>query len=339
MRKTIQYEAVTVNAGPKRRQAVSKELHLLRLVFASFAVNFYTRLMPKKGKSNIVKIGLVQMNCDQKPKANLKKAIVRIEEAAKQGAQIVCLQELFRSQYFCQTEDIALFKLAETIPGPTTDALSKVAQQKKVVIVASIFEKRAAGVYHNTAVIINATGKIAGKYRKMHIPDDPLYYEKFYFTPGDLGFQTHDTKYGKVGALVCWDQWFPEAARLTALSGSQFLFYPTAIGWLPDEEEEMNQAQHSAWETIQRAHAIANGVYVVVVNRVGREGKLNFWGQSFVADPFGRIIAKASSDKEEVLVVDCDLDKIEETRQNWPFLRDRRIDAYGNLLYRYADNA
>ena len=271
-------------------------------------------------------------------KANLKKAIVRIEEAARDGAQIVCLQELFRSQYFCQSEDIALFKLAETIPGPTTDALSKVAHQKKVVIVASIFEERAAGVYHNTAVIIDATGKIVGKYRKMHIPDDPLYYEKFYFTPGDLGFQTHLTKYGKVGALVCWDQWFPEAARLTALSGSQFLFYPTAIGWLPDEEEEMNQAQHSAWETIQRAHAIANGVYVVVVNRVGQEGKLNFWGQSFVADPFGRIIAKASSDKEEVLVVDCDLDKIEETRQNWPFLRDRRIDAYGNLLYRYADN-
>ena len=295
--------------------------------------------MPKKAKSKTVKIGLVQMSCDQKPEKNLKKAIARIVEVAKEGAQIVCLQELFRSQYFCQTEDIALFKLAETIPGPTTDALSKVAKQRKVVIVASIFEKRAAGVYHNTAVIINASGKIAGKYRKMHIPDDPLYYEKFYFTPGDLGFQTHDTKYGKVGALVCWDQWFPEAARLTALSGSQFLFYPTAIGWLPDEEEEMNQAQHSAWETIQRAHAIANGVYVVVVNRVGREGKLNFWGQSFVADPFGRIIAKASSDKEEVLVVDCNLDKIEETRQNWPFLRDRRIDFYAPLSSRFLDSS
>jgi N-carbamoylputrescine amidase len=294
--------------------------------------------MPKKAKSNIVTVGLVQMNCDPKPEANLKKAIARIREAAKKGAQIVCLQELFRSQYFCQTEDIELFKLAETIPGPTTDALGKVARQNRVVIIASLFEKRAAGVYHNTAVIIDATGKISGKYRKMHIPDDPLYYEKFYFTPGDLGFQTHDTKYGKVGALVCWDQWFPEAARLTALSGSQFLFYPTAIGWLPEEKEEMNQAQHSAWETIQRAHAIANGVYVVVVNRVGREGKLTFWGQSFVSDPFGRIIAKASADKEEVLVVACDLDKIEETRQNWPFLRDRRIDFYTPLSSRFLDS-
>jgi len=293
--------------------------------------------MAKKGKSNTVKVGLVQMSCDLEPETNLKKAIERIGEAAKKGAQIVCLQELFRSQYFCQTEDISLFKLAETIPGTTTEALGKIARQKKVVIVASLFEKRAAGVYHNTAVIIDATGKLAGKYRKMHIPDDPLYYEKFYFTPGDLGFQTHDTTYGKIGALVCWDQWFPEAARLTALSGAQFIFYPTAIGWLPDEEEEMNLAQHSAWETIQRAHAIANGVYVVVVNRVGREGKLNFWGQSFVADPFGRIIAKASSDKEEVLVVDCDLDKIEETRQNWPFLRDRRIDFYAPLSARFLE--
>jgi N-carbamoylputrescine amidase len=295
--------------------------------------------MAKKVQSNIVKVGLVQMSCDPKPAANLKKAIARIGQAAKQGAQIVCLQELFRSQYFCQTEDIELFKLAEAIPGPTTEALSKVARQHQVVILASLFEKRAAGVYHNTAVMIDANGKIAGKYRKMHIPDDPLYYEKFYFTPGDLGFQTHNTKYGKVGALVCWDQWFPEAARLTALSGAEFILYPTAIGWLPDENEEMNQAQHSAWETIQRAHAIANGVYVVVVNRVGREGKLNFWGQSFVADPFGRIIAKASADKEEVLVVDCDLNKIEETRQNWPFLRDRRIDFYAPLSSRFLEPA
>jgi N-carbamoylputrescine amidase len=294
--------------------------------------------MAKKSKSNIVKVGLVQMSCDQKPEANLKKAIAGIGAAAEQGAQIVCLQELFRSQYFCQTEDIELFKLAEPIPGPTTAALSKVARQKKVVILASLFERRAAGVYHNTAVIIDADGKIVGKYRKMHIPDDPLYYEKFYFTPGDLGFQTHNTQYGKVGALVCWDQWFPEAARLTALSGAEFIFYPTAIGWLPDENEEMNQAQHSAWETIQRAHAIANGVYVVVVNRVGCEGKLNFWGQSFVADPFGRIIAKASADKEEVLVVACDLDKIEETRQNWPFLRDRRIDFYAPLSSRFLES-
>jgi N-carbamoylputrescine amidase len=294
--------------------------------------------MPKKAKSNIVKVALVQMSCEQKPEANLKKAFARIGEAARKGAQIVCLQELFRSQYFCQTEDIELFKLAETIPGPTTDALGKVARQKQVVIVASIFEKRAAGVYHNTAVIIGAGGKLVGRYRKMHIPDDPLYYEKFYFTPGDLGFQTHNTEYARIGALVCWDQWFPEAARLTALSGAEFIFYPTAIGWLPGEAEEMNQAQHSAWETIQRAHAIANGVYVVVVNRVGREGKLNFWGQSFVADPFGRVIAKASADNEEVLAVDCDLDEIEKTRQNWPFLRDRRIDAYDKLLYRYIGN-
>src|SRR5258707_2087256 len=279
--------------------------------------------MAKKSKSDIVKVGLVQMSCDPKPEANLKKAIARIGDAARQGAQIVCLQELFRSQYFCQTEDIELFKLAETIPGPTTEALAKVARQKKIVILASLFERRAAGVYHNTAVVIDADGKIAGKYRKMHIPDDPLYYEKFYFTPGDLGFQTHDTKYGKVGALACCDQRFPEAARLTALSGAEFIFYPTAIGWLPDENEEMNQAQHSAWETIQRAHAIANGVYVVVWNRVGPEGKLNFWGQSFVADPFGRIIAKASADKEEVLVFDCALTKIEEKRQNWTFFRSR----------------
>ncbi len=288
-------------------------------------------------KKNNVSIGLVQMSCEQKPEANLRKAIARIEEAAKNGAQIVCLQELFRSQYFCQTEDIELFKLAETIPGPSTDALAKVAKKNNVVIVASLFEKRAAGIYHNSAAIIDEKGKIAGKYRKMHIPDDPLYYEKFYFTPGDLGFQTHETKYGNVGTLVCWDQWFPEAARLTALGGAQFLFYPTAIGWLPDEAEEMNQAQHAAWETIQRGHAIANGVYVVVVNRVGREGKLNFWGQSFVVDPFGRIIAKASATEEETLVVNCDLSRIDETRQNWPFLRDRRIDAYQGLGYRYGD--
>src|SRR5260370_285348 len=290
----------------------------------------YTRRsMPKNKSSQVVSVGLVQMSCLPKPEANLKKAISHIGEAAKQGAQIVCLQELFRSQYFCQTEDIELFKLAETIPGPSTEALSKVARRKKVVIIESLFEKRAAGFSHNTAVIIDNNGKIAGKYRKMHIPDDPLYYEKFYFTPGDLGFQTHQTKVAKIGTLVCWDQWFPEAARLTALSGAQFLFYPTAIGWLPNEEKEMNEAQHSAWETIQRAHAIANGVYVVVVNRVGREGQLNFWGQSFVSDPFGRIIAKAASDKEETLIVECDLKRIEETRQNWPFLRDRRIDAYG----------
>jgi N-carbamoylputrescine amidase len=293
--------------------------------------------MPKKKNSDTVTVGLVQMSCGPKPEANLKKALARIEEAAKKGAEIICLQELFRSQYFCQIEDIELFKLAETIPGPSTEALTKVARKNKIVIVASLFEKRAAGLYHNTAVIIDADGKVAGNYRKMHIPDDPLYYEKFYFTPGDLGFKTHDTRYGKVGTLVCWDQWFPEAARLTALGGAQFLFYPTAIGWLPEEDPEMNLAQHSAWETIQRGHAIANGVFVVVVNRVGKEGKLTFWGQSFVADPFGRIIAKASADKEEILIVDCDLRNIELTRQNWPFLRDRRIDAYEGLSYRFGD--
>jgi N-carbamoylputrescine amidase len=297
----------------------------------------YSAHMAKKKPSTVVTLGLVQMSCDPKPDANLKKAITRIGEAAKRGAQIVCLQELFRSQYFCQSEDIQNFKLAEPIPGASTDQLSKVARQKKVVIIASLFEKRAAGVYHNTAVIIDANGEVAGKYRKMHIPDDPLYYEKFYFTPGDLGFQTHQTKFANVGTLVCWDQWFPEAARLTALSGAQFLFYPTAIGWLPNEEMEMNLAQHSAWETIQRAHAIANGIYVVVVNRVGREGELKFWGQSFVADPFGRIIAKASDDQEEVLIVDCDLSKIDETRQNWPFLRDRRIDSYSALSHRFLE--
>ncbi len=293
--------------------------------------------MSKKSKSNSVTVGLVQMSCEERPELNFKKAVSRIGEAAKKGARIVCLQELFRSQYFCQTEDTEFFKLAEPIPGPSTKALSKVAREKKIVIVASLFEKRTPGIYHNTAVILDADGKMAGKYRKMHIPDDPLYFEKFYFTPGDLGFQTHNTRFGKVGTLVCWDQWFPEAARLTALAGSEFLFYPTAIGWLPGEKEEMNQAQHSAWETIQRSHAIANGLFVVAVNRVGGEGNIAFWGQSFVADPFGRIIAKASADKEEVLVVECDLNKIEETRQNWPFLRDRRIDSYAPLSARFLE--
>ncbi|MFL6207281.1 MAG: carbon-nitrogen hydrolase [Pyrinomonadaceae bacterium] len=294
--------------------------------------------MPNKKQGHTVKIGLVQMSCAPEPAVNMKKAVARISEAAKRGAQIVCLQELFRSQYFCQTEDIELFKLAEPIPGPSTEALSKLAKQKKIVIVASLFEKRTAGLYHNTAVVIDADGRIAGKYRKMHIPDDPLYYEKFYFTPGDLGFASHDTQYGRLGTLVCWDQWFPEAARLTALSGAQFLFYPTAIGWLPGEEAEMNSAQHQAWEIIQRGHAIANGLYVVVVNRVGQEGQLHFWGQSFVVDPFGRIVAKAAADKEEVLVVECDLELIDKTRQNWPFLRDRRIESYNGLGFRFLES-
>jgi N-carbamoylputrescine amidase len=283
------------------------------------------------------RVGLVQMSATSDPEKNLCHAMDKVREAARRGAHVVCLPELFQTQYFCQREDPALFDLAEPIPGPTTTSLSDLAKQLRIVLIASLFEKRAAGVYHNTAAIFDVDGALRGLYRKMHIPDDPLYYEKFYFTPGDLGFQTHDTTYGKLGTLVCWDQWFPEAARLTALGGAQFLFYPTAIGWLPDEEPEVNEAQHSAWETIQRAHAIANGVYVVVVNRVGSEGKLTFWGQSFVADPFGRLIAKASADDEEVLVVECDLSRIEETRQNWPFLRDRRIDAYDGLRFRFGD--
>jgi N-carbamoylputrescine amidase len=294
--------------------------------------------MTNRKEPESVRVGLVQMTCAPDPEPNMEKAVGRIREAAERGAQLICLQELFRSQYFCQTEDIELFKLAENIPGPSTERLGALARELGVVIVASLFERRAAGLYHNTAVMLDASGEIAGKYRKMHIPDDPLYYEKFYFTPGDLGFASHDTAFGRIGTLVCWDQWFPEAARLTALSGAQFLFYPTAIGWLPGEEEEMNLAQHEAWQTIQRAHAIANGVYVVVVNRVGREGSLQFWGQSFVADPFGRIIARASSTDEETLVVDCPLDLIERTRQNWPFLRDRRIESYQGLCYRFLES-
>ncbi len=294
--------------------------------------------MAKKQSSSNPVVGLVQMTCSPDPDENLEKAISRIGEAASRGATIVCLQELFRSQYFCQTEDIELFKLAEPIPGPTTERLAAVAREHGVVLVASLFERRAAGLYHNTAVIFDADGSVVGKYRKMHIPDDPLFYEKFYFTPGDIGFKVHDTSQGQCGVLVCWDQWFPEAARLTALQGAEFLFYPTAIGWLPGEQEEMNLAQHQAWETAQRAHAIANGVFVVAVNRVGREGELQFWGQSFVADPFGRILARASSDAEEILIVECDLALIERTRQNWPFLRDRRIDAYAPITQRLIES-
>jgi N-carbamoylputrescine amidase len=290
----------------------------------------------KKAAGNPV-VGLVQMTCSPDPDTNLEKAISRIGEAARRGATIVCLQELFRSQYFCQTEDTALFALAEPIPGPTTETLAGVAREHGVVLVASLFERRTAGLYHNTAVVLDTDGSMVGGYRKMHIPDDPLYYEKFYFTPGDLGFQVHRTTRGNCGVLVCWDQWFPEAARLTALQGAEFLFYPTAIGWLPGEREEINLAQHQAWETAQRAHAIANGVFVVAVNRVGLEGQLQFWGQSFVADPFGRILAKASADQEEILIVECDLSLIEQTRQNWPFLRDRRIDAYAPITQRLLE--
>jgi len=292
--------------------------------------------MPTRQKTEQVKVGLVQMSCGATPTENLAKAMARIEAAAKKGVKIVCLQELFRTRYFCQSEDQRNFKLAETIPGPSSDALGAVARQSKIVIVASLFEKRVAGIYHNTAVVIDADGSIAGKYRKMHIPDDQLYYEKFYFTPGDLGFPSFQTRYAKIAVLICWDQWFPEGARAAALSGAQILFYPTAIGWIPNEPRAVARNQRNAWELIQRSHAVANGVYVASVNRVGREGKVNFWGSSFVAGPLGEIIAHGG-EGEEVLIAGCDLGKIEETRQSWPFLRDRRIDAYGSLLTRSLD--
>ena len=284
-----------------------------------------------------VTLGLVQMSCDEDPKANLEKAIERTREAAKRGAEVVCLQELFRSRYFCQTEDHEKFKLAEAIPGPSTEALSAVAREAKVVIVASLFEKRAEGLYHNTAAVLDADGRLVGKYRKMHIPDDPLFYEKFYFTPGDLGFRVHETSRGKLGVLVCWDQWFPEGARLTALAGADVLVYPTAIGWLDGEDPAINESQRDAWEISQRAHAIANGVFVAAVNRVGREGNLTFWGNSFVADPFGRVLARGATDREETMIIACDLGKIDETRTHWPFLRDRRIDAYAPITRRLID--
>ena len=290
--------------------------------------------MARKPVKERVTLGLIQMSAGEDPAANLQKALERITAAAKKGAEIVCLQELFRSRYFCQSENHRNFKLAEPIPGPTTDALSVLAAEREIVIVASLFERRAAGIYHNTAVVIDADGSVAGKYRKMHIPDDPLYYEKFYFTPGDLGFPSFQTRYAKVGALVCWDQWFPEGARLAALSGAQILFYPTAIGWIPKEPRAAAQQQRAAWELIQRAHAIANGVYVASVNRVGREGKIKFWGNSFVAGPLGEIVAQAGGERDQILLAPCDLGKIEETRQSWPFLRDRRIDAYAPLLSR-----
>jgi len=282
-------------------------------------------------------VGLVQMHASERPDENLARAIDGIREAARQGAQIVCTQELFRSRYFCQAEDAARFDLAEPIPGPSSEALAKVAVDRGVAIVASLFERRTAGLYHNTAVVIDAEGQLIGRYRKMHIPDDPLYYEKFYFTPGDLGFPAFDAGGARIGTLVCWDQWFPEAARLTALAGAQILFYPTAIGWQFDEGDAVDAAQHDAWETIQRAHAIANGTFVVAVNRVGVEEGIRFWGQSFVADPFGRVLVRAPVDEEAVLVVECDLAKIERVRRDWPFLRDRRIDAYQDLTLCYRD--
>jgi len=289
-----------------------------------------------------VRVGLVQQSAGDDPARNLERALDAIGDAAGQGAQIVCLQELFRSPYPCQDEDPARLDLAEPIPGPTTEALSKRAADLGVVVVASLFERRAAGVYHNTAAVLDADGALVGTYRKMHIPDDPLYYEKFYFTPGDLGFLAHDTRFGRIGVAVCWDQWFPEAARLMTLAGAEILFYPTAIGWQFDEGEGVDAAQHDAWETGQRAHAIANGVFVVAVNRVGRErlpggDGIRFWGQSFVADPFGRVLARGPSDAEATLVVECDLARIEQTRRHWPFLRDRRIDAYADLTRRFRD--
>ena len=302
--------------------------------------------MPLKQK---YRAGLVQMSCGPDPDANLDKAADRVREAAREGAEVICLPELFRAQYFCQREDIALFDLAEPIPGPSTERLSAIAREEKVVVIASLFERRAAGLYHNTAAVLQRDGSLAGLYRKMHIPDDPLYYEKFYFAPGDLGFKAFDTAVGKIGTLVCWDQWYPEGARLTALQGANLLFYPTAIGWHPAEKEQFGQAQYEAWQTIQRAHAIANGVYVAAVNRVGHEHGdvrgnraegpgLEFWGGSFLADPFGRIIAKAAHDKEEILVGEIDLHLLEDTRRNWPFLRDRRIDAYAPIVHRFLDD-
>lgn len=288
-----------------------------------------------------MKIGLIQMSCSSNPSENVNQAVSHIEEAARGEAQLICLPELFRSQYFCQREDAALFDLAESIPGPTTEVLGKIAREKKVTILASLFERRAAGVYHNSLVVINEKGEMAGLYRKMHIPDDPAYYEKFYFTPGDKGFQAIKTSYATIGPLICWDQWYPEAARLTALQGAELLVYPTAIGWHPAEKAQEGTAQREAWITIQRSHAIANGVFVVSVNRVGHEIQsegedgIEFWGSSFVCDPFGVILAQASVEKEEVLLVDIDLKRIEETRRNWPFLRDRRIDVYGEITKRY----
>ncbi len=287
-----------------------------------------------------VTLGLVQHQCAVEPELNMQKALQGVRDAAARGAQIVCLQELFRSQYFCQVEDHRFFDLAESIPGPSTDALSALAAELGVVIVASLFEKRAEGLYHNTAAIIDADGRYLGKYRKMHIPDDPQYYEKFYFTPGDLGFRSWDTRFGRIGVLVCWDQWYPEAARLTAMTGAQILFYPTAIGWLPPEKAEHGAQQQAAWETIQRSHAIANGVYVCAVNRVGHEGDpsggIEFWGGSFVADPGGKVLVQAGGD-EEVLTTTIDLAKVNVSRTHWPFLRDRRIDAYQDITKRYLD--
>ena len=297
---------------------------------------------PRKNKPGLVVLGLIQSRCSPDPAENFAGATRRIAQAARQGAQIICTQELFRSQYFCQAEKYEYFKLAEPIPGPSTTALQQLARRHKIVLIASLFEKRAAGVYHNTAAVIDADGRLLGLYRKMHIPDDPLYQEKFYFTPGDLGFRAWQTRRGKIGVCICWDQWYPEAARLITLQGAGILFYPTAIGWHPSEKLEHGVNQHSAWETIQRSHAVANGCYVAAVNRVGLErpeggAGLEFWGQSFVAAPSGEILARAAVDREEILLAEVDLGQIDVSRTHWPFLRDRRIDAYGALTKRWID--
>jgi N-carbamoylputrescine amidase len=286
-----------------------------------------------------VKIGMVQMSCSAVKDENVKKAIAKIREAAAKGAQIVCLQELFTSLYFCDVEDYDNFKLAEPIPGPTTDALKSVAKELGVVIIASLFEKRAQGIYHNTTAVIDADGEYLDKYRKMHIPDDPAYFEKFYFTPGDMGYKVFKTRFATIGVLICWDQWYPEAARITSLMGAEILFYPTAIGWATSQDDETNKEQYNAWQTIQRSHAIANGVHVVSVNRVGfeQEGRMKFWGGSFIANPFGSLIVQASHDKEEVLVYELETDTTDRYRTHWPFMRDRRIDSYQPITKRYID--
>jgi N-carbamoylputrescine amidase len=295
-------------------------------------------------KQRRFKVALIQMACAADPEGNLHAAISRVQEAAGAGAAVICLPELFRSQYFCQREEAAAFDLAEPVPGPTTAALGKVAEKAGVVVIAPLFERRAAGLYHNSAAILDSTGEIVGLYRKMHIPDDPAYYEKFYFAPGDRGFPAFATKVGCLGVLICWDQWYPEAARLVALEGASVIFYPTAIGWHPEEKERFGAAQRDAWRTVQRAHAIANGVYVAAINRVGHEklagapGQgIEFWGSSFLSDPFGVVLAEAAVDREEILFGEIDLDRIEEVRRNWPFLRDRRIDAYAGLDQRFLD--
>ena len=286
-----------------------------------------------------VNVGLVQMSCSADKNENVQKAVVKVKEAAAKGAQIVCLQELFTSLYFCDVEDYDNFLLAEAIPGPTTDILQKTAKELGVVIIASLFEKRAQGLYHNTTAVIDADGEYLGKYRKMHIPDDPAYYEKFYFTPGDLGYKVFKTKFATIGVLICWDQWYPEAARITSLMGAEILFYPTAIGWATSQDEETNKEQYNAWQTIQKSHAVANGVHVVSVNRVGfeQEGRMKFWGGSFVANPFGSLIVQASHENEEVIVKELDLNKTDRYRTHWPFMRDRRIDSYEQITKRYID--